>query len=126
MISFVLWMLIFCISTTISITLIGDRNLIAGNLLDWTNILKLLLNWKFITAIVFAAFSRVSFIMINNSLLKIPHLAGSSTSITTFATSISLIFVLTANYYFLDEKLSFIQIAGAAVVLLGIFLMTKQ
>lgn len=125
MFSFVLWMVIFCISSAISITLVGDRNLISGNLLNLENMLKLLLNWKFILAMLFAVFSRISFIMINNSLLKIPRLAVASTSITTFATSISLIFVLIANYYFLGERLSMQQLAGAGVVLLGIVLMAK-
>jgi len=125
MLLFIVWLLVFCVSSTISITLIGDRNLISGNLLEWNNILKLVFNWKFIVAIAFAVFSRLSFIMINNSLLKIPRLAGASTSITTFATSISLVSVLIANYYFLGEKLSMQQATGAAVVLAGIIVMVK-
>lgn len=76
-------------------------------------------------AMLFAVFSRLSFIMINNSLLKIPRLATASTSITTFATLISLVFVLLANYYFLNEKLSTQQIIGAAIILAGIVLMMK-
>ena len=125
MFSFILWMVVFCVSTAVSITLVGDRNLISGNLLNLENMLKLLLNWKFITAMLFAVFSRLSFIMINNSLLKIPRLAIASTSITTFATSISLIFVLLTNYYFLGERLSMQQLIGAGIVLLGIVLMAK-
>ncbi len=125
MVSFIIWMVVFCVSSAISITLVGDRNLISGNLLNPENMLKLIFNWKFMTAMLFAVFSRLSFIMINNSLLKIPRLALASTSITTFATSISLIFVLAANYYFLGERLNPHQLIGAGVVLLGIVLMTK-
>lgn len=122
---FIFWIIIFCISNTVSITLIGDRSLISGNLLNLQNLFFLLSNWKFMVAMLFAVFSRLSFIMINNSLLKIPRLATASTSITTFATLISLVFVLLANYYFLNEKLSTQQIIGAAIILAGIVLMMK-
>ncbi len=122
---FIFWILIFCVANTISIVLLGDRSLISGNLFNLSNIVRLLLSWKFILAMIFAIFSRVSFIMINNSLLKIPKLANASTSITTFATLLSLIFVLLANYYFLDEKLNLQQVIGAFIVLIGVTIMVK-
>ena len=122
---FFIWLIIFSICNVVSITLIGDRNLISGNLFQADKILKLLFNWKFIVALGFAVISRLSFIMINNSLLNIPKLSASSTSITTFATCLSLIFVLIANYYFLQERLSTTQIFGSGFILIGIILMIK-
>lgn len=123
--TFIIWLVVFSICNVVSITLIGDRSLISGNLFNIDNIIKLIFNWKFITAMAFAVFSRISFIMINNSLLKIPKLANSSTSITTFVTSISLILVLIANYYFLQERLNTQQILGAGIIMIGTIMMVK-
>lgn len=125
MLLIVIWIFIYCIANTVSIVLLGDRSLISGNLLNIENIIRLIFNWKFILAMVFAVLTRVSFIMINNSLLKIPRLAGASTSIATFATLLSLIFILLANYYFLDEKLNMQQAVGAFIVLVGVSIMVK-
>lgn len=122
---FILWLVIYCISNTVSITLVGERSLISGNIFTPAGMFRLVTDWRFIIAMIFAVFARVSFIMINNSLLKIPKLAGASTSITTLATLISLIFILIANYYFLSERLSVQQLVGAAIILVGISLMVK-
>lgn len=121
----IFWILIYCITNTVSIVLLGDRSLISGNLLNINNIVKLLLNWKFILAMLAAVLTRLSFIMINNALLKLPRLADASTSITTFATLLSLIFILLANYFFLGEKLDLRQAIGAFIVLLGVMVMLK-
>ncbi len=125
MLAFLFWLMIFCISNTISITLVGERALISGNLLNVYNLFKLVTHWKFILAMLFALFSRLSFVMINNALLKLPKLATASTTITTFATLISLVFVVIANYYYLGERFSFQQLAGAAVIVIGVILMVK-
>lgn len=125
MLLIILWIFIYCITNTLSIVLLGDRSLISGNLLNIDNIMRLLFNWKFVLAMVFAVLTRVSFIMINNSLLKIPKLANASTSITTFATLLSLIFILLANYFFLNEKLNLNQAIGAFIVLVGVTIMVK-
>ena len=69
---------------------------------------------------VIAGVCRISFIMLNNALLKVPRLANSSTSITTFATLLSLGFVLVANYLFLNEKLNLPQAIGAFIVIFGV------
>ncbi|MEJ5994700.1 hypothetical protein WG904_09760 [Pedobacter sp. Du54] len=119
------WILIYCIANTLSIVLIGDRSLISGNLLDIDNILRLIFNWKFILAMIFAVICRISFIMLNNALLKIPKLANTSTTITTFATLLSLVFVVFANYFFLNEKLNLNQVIGAFIVLAGLAIMVK-
>jgi drug/metabolite transporter (DMT)-like permease len=72
-----------------------------------------------------AVFSRISFIFLNNNLLKIPRLASISTTLTTFITLLSLIFIVLANYYFLGEKLNQQQIIGAGIILIGVSLMLK-
>ena len=119
------WIIVFSLSSSFSIALLGDRTLISGNLLDIHNIVHLILNWKFILAMALAVVSRLSFIMINNSLLKIPRLAGISTTLCTLITSVSLIFILIANYIFLDERLNLQQFIGAIVIIIGISLMVK-
>jgi len=121
----IFWLLAFCLTNTISIVLMGDRSLISGNLLDASNILRILLSWKFIAAMVFAVLTRMSFIMLNNAILKIPKMANASTTITTFATLLSLAFIVIANYYFLNEKLNLQQAIGAFIVLVGVSIMVK-
>ena len=121
----IFWVLTFCVTNAISIALLGDRSLISGNMLHIDNIIKLIFNWKFILSMIFAVLTRLSFIMINNALLKIPRLANASTSIAAFATLLSLVFILLANYYFLDEKLNLQQALGAFIVLLGVGIMVR-
>jgi drug/metabolite transporter (DMT)-like permease len=118
--------LAYCLSTAFSIVLLGDRNLISGNLFQFKNILLLVFNWKFILSMSLAVLSRVSFILINSTLLKIPYLAGISTTIAVFITLTSIIFILIANHYFLKESLNLRQAIGAFVVLTGIFIMLAK
>ena len=125
MLLIICWILIYCIANTLSIVLIGDRSLISGNLLNIENFLHLIFNWKFILAMFFAVVCRISFVMLNNALLKIPKFSGASTTITTFATLLSLVFVLLANYFFLSEKLNLNQAIGAFVVIVGITIMFR-
>lgn len=120
-----IWTIIYCICNTLSIVLIGDRSLISGNLLQLQNAMGLLLSWKFILAMVAAVFTRLSFVMLNNSLLKIPKLAQASTTICIFITLISLIFVVIANYIFLDERFSLNQILGALIIMIGVLFMFR-
>jgi drug/metabolite transporter (DMT)-like permease len=121
----IFWTIIFCLCNTFSIVLLGDRSLISGDLFHVENMVRLVLNWKFILAMALAVVTRISFIMLNNSLLKIPRLASVSTSICTFITLLSLIFILLANYFFLNEKLNLQQAIGAVIVLAGIAIMVK-
>lgn len=125
MLLILLWVIIYCLANTFSIVLLGDRALISGNLLNVENIVHLIFNWKFILAMLLAVITRVSFIMLNNALLKIPRLAAASTSICTFISLLSLVFIVLANYYFLNEKLNLQQAAGAFIVLLGIAIMVN-
>ena len=121
----IFWTIVYCFSTAFSIVLMGDRNLISGNLLNTEAILKLLFNWKFILAMALAIFSRISFILLNNSFLKVPRLASISTTLTTFVTLASLIFIVIANSFFLHEKLNTQQMIGGFIMLVGVSLMIK-
>ena len=122
----VLLVVIYCLSTAFSIVLLGDRGLISGNLYELKNIISLVFNWKFIFSMSLAVLSRVSFILINNTLLKIPYLAGVSTTLSVFITLLSIIFILLANHFYLNETLNLKQGIGAFIVLAGIFIMLNK
>lgn len=126
MIQVILYTILFSAVTVVSILLTGSRSFINGSELTPLGILKMLLDWHFILGAGFAFLARLFFIMVNNSLLKIPELAGSSTTITTFITSIAMVFVVAANYYFLGERINATQGIGAFVILVGIFLITLK
>ena len=119
----ILWTVVFSISTAISIVLLGNRVLISGNLLTVKRIMELVFSWQFILAMTFALFSRFSFFLLNNAVLKVPELAQNSTTITTFATAVSFIFVAAANYIFLQERLTLMQILGASIIIFGLIVM---
>jgi drug/metabolite transporter (DMT)-like permease len=116
--------ILFSISTVISILLLGSRAIIGGEM-TFIRIIQILFSWQFILGAIFAFGSRMIFMLINSALYKIPELSNSSTTVTTLITTVSLIFVIIANYYFLHERISLIQGVGALVILLGIFLITK-
>ncbi len=120
----ILWIILFCIATVISITLTGSRSLISGDL-TFQKIIGMIFDWRFIVGASFAFLARLFFILVNNALLKIPHLAESSTTITMFITSIALIFVIIANYYFLGERLNLTQGIGAFIIIIGILVITR-
>lgn len=120
-----IWIAVYSIATASSIVLLGQRDLISGNLLEIKRLFILLLNWKFIVSMIFALLARVAFIMTNNSLLKIPRLAESSTTITTFVTLFCLILVVVANIIFLKEKINMTQGVGATMIMAGILIMLK-
>jgi len=121
----ILYTILFSLVTVISILLTGSRSFISGSNLTPMAIIKMLFDWHFLLGATFAFAARLFFIMINNSLLKIPDLAGSSTTVTTFITSIAMVFVIIANYYFLGEKINTTQGVGVFVILFGIFLITR-
>lgn len=125
MLQVIIYTILFSLVTVISILLTGSRSFINGSELTPLSILKMLLDWHFILGAGFAFAARLFFIMVNNSLLKIPDLANSSTTITTFITSIAMVFVIVANYYFLGEKINATQGLGAFIILFGIFLITR-
>lgn len=115
----------YCLSTSISIALLGDRKLIS-DLNNFQNIFALLINWKFILSMSLAVLSRITFILINNSLLKVSYLAGAATTISVFITLLSIVFIVIINHYFLNETLNMRQGIGAFIVLAGIFIMLSK
>ncbi len=123
--SVILYTILFSVVTVISILLTGSRSFINGSELSPMGIIRMFLDWHFILGAGFAFLARLFFILVNNSLLKIPDLAGSSTTITMFITSIAMIFVIIANYYFLGERISVTQGIGAFVIIFGIALITR-
>jgi drug/metabolite transporter (DMT)-like permease len=116
--------ILFGVFTGASVVLTGDRSLISGSISP-ANIIKMILDWRFIVAMALAVGSRFTFIYINNRLLSIPSLAKNSTTITTFITAISYIFIIVANTLILKERLSINQFIGAGLILGGIFFMLK-
>lgn len=121
----ILYTILFSAVTVISILLTGSRSFLTGTELTPLKIIRMLLDWHFILGAGFAFMARLFFIMVNNSLLKIPHLAISSTTITTLITSVALVFVIIANHYFLGERINITQGIGAFIILVGIFVITR-
>jgi drug/metabolite transporter (DMT)-like permease len=117
--------LLYSISTVSSIVLLGDKTLISGNLFQVKNVFFLMTNWKFILSMTFAIIARIAFTLFNSTILKVPHLANASTTLTTFMTLTSLIFIVLANHYFLNEKLNLQQGMGAFIILIGVIVMFK-
>ncbi len=124
MISVTFLTILFSITTVISILLLGDRSLISGTMTPM-RVIQILFTWQFILGAIFAFASRLVFMLINSSLYKIPELSSSSTTITTLITTIALVFVIIANYFFLHERINLTQGIGALIILFGIFLVTK-
>lgn len=120
----IFWTCIFSLVTVVSILLTGSRTLISGDI-NFSRLLQILLDWRFLLGALFAFGARLSFILINNALLKIPQLAESSTTITALITSVALVFVILANYFFLGERIGLTQGVGAFIILFGIFLVTR-
>lgn len=120
----ILWAVLFSITTTVSILLLGHRDLIAGDI-GLARMIGIILDWRFILGAILAFGARLLFVMTNNAIYKIPALAASSTTITTLINSAAVIMVVIANHYFLDEQLNATQVFGAALILLGIFFVTK-
>lgn len=120
-----IYVLLYSLTSTGSVVILGDKSLISGNLLSPKNIFSLVMDYRFMIAMFLAFVTRFIFILINNTLLKIPSLAQNSTTITAFITLISAIFLVSANYYFLNERLNSGQIVGVFVILFGVFLILK-
>ena len=121
----ILWTALFTVATVVSILLMGSRVIVAGNI-DLPRMAAILVDWHFIVGVGFAFVARICFLMVNNSLLRVPGLEAGATTITAFITSIALVFVVGANYLFLNERLTPMQIIGSIVILIGIVLMTGR
>jgi len=118
-----LWTLVFSIATALSIALLGDKRLISGNLFSLRRFLELALGWQFIVAMGLAFVSRVTFILINNSLLT-TQFRDNATTIAALVSAVSYLFVIAANYLLWAQRLSLFQGVGAGLILTGVFLIT--
>ncbi len=125
MLDVVLWTTLFSLTTAVSILLMGSRAIVSGNI-DLPRLAAILFDWRFILGVAFAFGSRICFLLVNNALLRIPGLDTGATTITAFITSIALVVVVVANYLFLDERLTPMQLVGGFVIIVGIVLMTAR
>lgn len=123
MLFLILAVICYCITTAFSISLLGDKKLLSSNLFQVSNMLRLLFNWKFMLSMALAIGSRLTFVVINSTILKIPYLAGAATTVSVFVTLISIVFIIVANHYFLNETLNLRQGIGAFIVVAGICIM---
>lgn len=124
MLSVIVYALLFSLATVASILLLGSREIIGG-VMTPVRIIQVIFTWQFILGAFMAFVARLLFMLINNALYRMPEFSDSSTTITTLITTVALIFVIIANFYFLDEKITCIQGIGAATIFFGIFLVTR-
>jgi len=125
MLEIIIWATIFSVSGAATTVLLGDRNLLSGNLLNFQKLFSIVFGWRFITAFFLSFIARYSFMIVNSYLLKVPDLAERSTTITTFITLIGIIFIVAANHFFLQEKLNLQQGLGASLILVGVWIILK-
>jgi drug/metabolite transporter (DMT)-like permease len=118
-----LWTVAFTVVTAISILLTGSRALIGGTI-DLPRMVQILFDWHFILGAGFAFLARLCFVMVNNSVLRVPGLENAATTITAFITSVALVAVVIANMLFLGERLTLQQSLGGVVIVVGIIIMT--
>lgn len=114
--------ILFYLSSSFSMMLMGDRTLIFGNILNFQSLIKIIFFWKFILAMFLAVLSRIFHILTNSAMLKIPSLAQNATTISTFVMLVSFIFVVVVNYIFLGKVLNFKQWMGALVIVFGVYI----
>lgn len=116
-----LWMAIYAVVVAASIIFIG-RPLEHLNL---KSLFSLLFDWRFLLGAVLALGARFIFVIINNLVSKIPSLNKAHLTVAALATMGSVVAIILANAIFLNQHLRGIQMVGAAVIMLGIFLVFR-
>lgn len=119
-----LWVGIYSIVVAASLLFLGSPSTILGKL-NLVSLLKLLIDWRFLLGGILALMARFIFVIINNLASKHPSLEKAHLSIAAVATVASIVVVLIANSIILHEQLKAIQLVGAAVVMLGVFLVFR-
>lgn len=119
-----LWTIVYSIVVAASILFLGAPSTLLGNM-TLKSLLGLLLDWRFLLGGILALGARFIFVIINNLASKHETLGHAHLSITALATTMSILFILIANYYFMGEQLRTIQLVGAAIMMGGIFLVFK-
>jgi drug/metabolite transporter (DMT)-like permease len=125
MLNVVLLTILFSIATVVSILLLGSRAIVGAEM-SVGRIIMLIFSWQFILGAVFAFAARLIFVVLNSTIYRIPSLSASSTSITTLITTMSLVFVVIANYVFLHERLTLQQMIGSAIIILGVLVISMK
>ncbi|MDX2188982.1 MAG: EamA family transporter [Bacteroidota bacterium] len=125
-IKFISYLVLFSLSAAGSTTLMGDKDMLAGNLLSKEGILTLIMNWRFYLAIFLAILSRFTFVLMNSELLKIEYTRNNATNITTIVSIASIIVVFFSNYIFLNEWLTSKQFVGSVIILFGVWLVLTR
>lgn len=118
----VFWMFIYAIVVAASIIFIGKP---INGTLHLSSLLKLLLDWRFLLGGVLALGARFIFVIINNLASKHVALSDAHLTIAALATQGSIIAIIIANTVFLGEHLRPIQFVGAAVIIVGVFLIFR-
>ncbi len=125
MVNVFFWAIIYSVMTSLSIALLGDKELISGKLFQPSSFLKLIFHWKFLLAMILAVGSRTVFVLINNILLGMPKYSEGATTITAFIAAIAFVFIILTNNFLLDETLSTQQYVGAITIVIGLWFMMK-
>jgi drug/metabolite transporter (DMT)-like permease len=112
------WVVLYAVIVAASIIFIGKP---IHGALDIKSLAKLVIDWRFILGCFLALGARFIFVIINNLASKHPSLSKAHLTIAALATMGSVITIIIANALFLGERLSNTQIAGAAIIALGIF-----
>lgn len=118
------WTLVYSVVVAASILLLGNPSTILGNITPKT-LLMLLFDWRFLLGGMLALGARFIFVIINNLASKDANLSHAHLSITAIATTVSIIAVLVANHFLLGEQLRAVQLAGAAIMMAGLFLVFR-
>lgn len=112
----------FALVTAASIVFLGSREFTEGQM-TVARLVGILFHWKFIVGAILAFGARLLFVVTNNAINKLPHLANSSTTITSIINASAIIFIIIFNYYFLHERLDAVKGVGILFVLSGIFIL---
>ncbi len=118
------WTFLYGVVVAASILFIGNPSTVLGHLTP-KSLLLLLIDWRFLLGGVLALCARFIFVIINNLASKDADLSHAHLSIAALATTLSIVFVLVANYIFLDEALKPMQMIGAGIIVLGVFLVFR-
>lgn len=110
--------LIFCIFTSLSIYITGQRHILEAfnNFKDINfNVVKTIF-----IAFLFGIIARFTFLYINKLLYNIPKFSNSSTLLTVSITSLSYIFIIGVNSFFLKEVYNNQIYFGFFLIVVGI------
>lgn len=124
MVEIILWTIAYDIVVAASIVFLGNPSSVLGDL-SVKSLAKLLFDWQFLLGGVLALAARFIFVIINNLASKHENLADAHLTLTAVVTVSSIVAIILVNHFLLSEQLSLGQMIGAAVIILGIFLVLR-